>query len=231
MGEATVLEMVLAEGKNREVRRMLAKLGHKVMTLTRIAVGPITLKGLAPGEYRPLSRGEIDLLRRVAAGETVAPARFPERKARGAARPQGGRPAATEAPRGRRPASASAPSRARSAAPKPAGPRRAPSSSSSPPPAPEGRRRASSAGASARPSGGGRAARPVPEGRSSASAARPAKASPPRAEAPKRRIIGLAPGPVGDGAPSPRQRRTPPKRRFPRASLGPRRKPDDDGGE
>src|SRR5262249_28269580 len=53
-GQATVLEMTLAEGKNREVRRMLARLGHKVMSLTRIAVGPITLKGLAPGEYRPL---------------------------------------------------------------------------------------------------------------------------------------------------------------------------------
>src|SRR5438270_1775232 len=54
-GQASVLEMVLAEGKNREVRRMLAKLGHKVMSLTRVAVGPITPKGLAPGEYRSLS--------------------------------------------------------------------------------------------------------------------------------------------------------------------------------
>ena len=70
-GEATILEMVLAEGKNREVRRMLAKLGHKVMMLTRVAVGPITLKGLAAGQVRPLTGREVDLLRRVAAGEPV----------------------------------------------------------------------------------------------------------------------------------------------------------------
>jgi len=70
-GDATILELVLAEGKNREVRRMLAKLGHKVMMLTRVAVGPITLKGLGTGEYRPLTGREVDLLRRVAAGEAV----------------------------------------------------------------------------------------------------------------------------------------------------------------
>ena len=70
-GDATILEMVLAEGKNREVRRMLAKLGHKVMMLTRVAVGPITLKGLAAGQFRPLTGREVDLLRRVAAGEPV----------------------------------------------------------------------------------------------------------------------------------------------------------------
>ena len=70
-GLATVLEMVLAEGKNREVRRMLARLGHKVMNLTRVAVGPITVKGLTSGQYRPLTGREVDLLRRVAAGEPV----------------------------------------------------------------------------------------------------------------------------------------------------------------
>ena len=79
-GEATVLEMVLAEGKNREVRRMLAKLGHKVMTLTRVAVGPITLKGLAPGEYRPLSSHEVELLHKVAEGIVVTPVKFAEPK-------------------------------------------------------------------------------------------------------------------------------------------------------
>ncbi len=70
-GEATILELVLAEGKNREVRRMLAKLGHKVMSLTRVAVGPITIKGLTAGQYRPLTGREVDLLQRVAAGEPV----------------------------------------------------------------------------------------------------------------------------------------------------------------
>ncbi|WP_435017331.1 pseudouridine synthase [Tundrisphaera sp. TA3] len=94
-GLSTVLEMVLAEGKNREVRRMLAKFGHKVMNLTRVAIGPITVKGLASGQFRALTGREIDLLRRVAAGEPVSmpwmgerrPPREPER-AQGEARPE-----------------------------------------------------------------------------------------------------------------------------------------------
>jgi 23S rRNA pseudouridine2605 synthase len=85
-GEATVLELVLAEGKNREVRRMLARLGHKVMSLVRVSIGPIHLKGLKPGEYRPLSGHEVELLRRVAAGLPVPEGRSsrrgPDRPAR-----------------------------------------------------------------------------------------------------------------------------------------------------
>ena len=79
-GDSTVLDMVLAEGKNREVRRMLAKLGHKVMALTRVAIGPITLKGLNPGTWRSLRPDEVDLLRKVAAGVPVGAPRFGERK-------------------------------------------------------------------------------------------------------------------------------------------------------
>ena len=75
-GQATMLELVLAEGKKREIRRMLSKLGHKVMALNRIAVGPISLKGLAVGECRPLSRNEVDLLQKVAAGVAVSLPRF-----------------------------------------------------------------------------------------------------------------------------------------------------------
>ena len=75
-GLATSLELVLAEGKKREIRRMLSKLGHKVMALNRIAVGPISLKGLAVGECRPLTRHEIELLQKAAAGASVPPPRF-----------------------------------------------------------------------------------------------------------------------------------------------------------
>jgi 23S rRNA pseudouridine2605 synthase len=71
-GGANVLELVLAEGKNREIRRMLAKLGHKVMSLNRVAVGPISVKGLSSGECRSLSRHEVDLLWKVANGTAVS---------------------------------------------------------------------------------------------------------------------------------------------------------------
>lgn len=72
-GEATMIELTLAEGKNREVRRMLAKLGHKVMRLTRVSVGPVTLKGLSAGQWRYLEPDEIAMLRRVASGESIRP--------------------------------------------------------------------------------------------------------------------------------------------------------------
>ncbi len=77
-GQANVLEMVLSEGKNREIRRMLAKLGHKVMSLNRVAVGPISIKGIAMGACRSLSRQEVDLLWKVANGISVSLPRFLE---------------------------------------------------------------------------------------------------------------------------------------------------------
>ena len=46
------VELVLEEGKNRQVRRMTAKIGHPTLRLIRAAVGPWTLAGLAPGEWR-----------------------------------------------------------------------------------------------------------------------------------------------------------------------------------
>ncbi len=66
--KSTVLEMVLQEGRNREIRRSLARVGHKVMRLVRIATGPIRLGNLAPGEYRPLSSTEVHQLTRWAGG-------------------------------------------------------------------------------------------------------------------------------------------------------------------
>jgi 23S rRNA pseudouridine2605 synthase len=65
-GESTWLQIVLSEGKNREVRRMLARLGHKVLRLRRTAIGPVRLSRLPAGRSRPLRREELDRLRRAA---------------------------------------------------------------------------------------------------------------------------------------------------------------------
>jgi 23S rRNA pseudouridine2605 synthase len=64
--QSTLLEVVLNEGRNREIRRVLARVGHKVLRLTRIGIGPLRLGDLDPGEYRRLGRREVDALRRAA---------------------------------------------------------------------------------------------------------------------------------------------------------------------
>lgn len=63
-GESSWLEIVLNEGKNREIRRMLARLGHKVMVLRRIAIGPVHLDRLRRGKARRLKVEELERLRR-----------------------------------------------------------------------------------------------------------------------------------------------------------------------
>ncbi len=71
-GESTWLRIVLSEGKNREIRRMLARLHHKVMRLRRIALGPVQLGKLAAGKSRRLSRQEVHELRDSAGREFQA---------------------------------------------------------------------------------------------------------------------------------------------------------------
>jgi len=61
-GDSTWLRIVLKEGKNREIRRMLAKLNHKVMRLRRIAIGPVQLDKLPKGKSRKLSPRELQEL-------------------------------------------------------------------------------------------------------------------------------------------------------------------------
>ena len=63
---SSILEITLTEGKNREIRRMLARVGHKVMQLKRIQVGSIKIGKLAPGESRFLTSQEVAELYRMA---------------------------------------------------------------------------------------------------------------------------------------------------------------------
>jgi 23S rRNA pseudouridine2605 synthase len=58
-GQSSHLEIVLTEGQNREVRRLLARIGHKVMRLKRVSFGPIQLGRLKRGEFRELSYKEL----------------------------------------------------------------------------------------------------------------------------------------------------------------------------
>jgi len=61
--QRSVVQITLTEGKNRQVRRMLAKVGHPVRRLTRIRLGPLRLEGVRVGRYRPLSINELQSLR------------------------------------------------------------------------------------------------------------------------------------------------------------------------
>jgi 23S rRNA pseudouridine2605 synthase len=67
-GRAAV-RLVIAEGRKREVRRMLEAVGLPVQRLVRIRVGPIRLGRLRPGQVRELSSDEVRSLWRVASGE------------------------------------------------------------------------------------------------------------------------------------------------------------------
>jgi 23S rRNA pseudouridine2457 synthase len=62
------LRLVLREGRNRQVRRMTAAVGHPTLRLVRVAIGPIRLGDLPPGHWRDLSPAERAALARVVAG-------------------------------------------------------------------------------------------------------------------------------------------------------------------
>ncbi|MBE3588738.1 MAG: rRNA pseudouridine synthase [Thermoanaerobacteraceae bacterium] len=76
-GGNALLEITIHEGRNRQVRRMCDKIGHPVRRLKRTALGPLTLQGLKPGQYRFLTPAEVALLRR-AAGLNAGPVPVPE---------------------------------------------------------------------------------------------------------------------------------------------------------
>ena len=64
--DKAVIEITLREARNREVRRVLAKLGHRVRRLTRIRMGKLSIRGLPAGAFRPLTRAEVEYLNHLA---------------------------------------------------------------------------------------------------------------------------------------------------------------------
>jgi 23S rRNA pseudouridine2605 synthase len=92
------VEVTLHEGKQHEVKRLLEAVGHPVSKLRRVAIGPVTSRGLEPGQFRALSPSEVEGLQRgrdAASGEL---GRLARRRQRPRARPAG-RPAAERGPR------------------------------------------------------------------------------------------------------------------------------------
>jgi len=69
------VNVTLTEGRNRELRRAFAKLGHPVLSLRRVQIGPVVPRGLKIGQYRPLDAEEIAALREVVAGGSSRPVR------------------------------------------------------------------------------------------------------------------------------------------------------------
>lgn len=70
--DGTVLLLTLHEGRNREIRRMMDRLGARIRYLRRLSVGPVELGDLAPGEWRELGEEEVDALHEAAAGAAEA---------------------------------------------------------------------------------------------------------------------------------------------------------------
>ena len=74
-GKYTWLEIVLTEGKNREVRRMIEAVGFKVLKLVRTRIGPLTLERLEVGKWRPLTPAEVAAIKKCGASTTFRPGR------------------------------------------------------------------------------------------------------------------------------------------------------------
>ena len=90
--DRSYLEVELREGRNREIRRIFARLGFPVLKLARVKIGPLGIKGVGKGKWRFLKKPEVEaLLRAASLGEEGQNAQLPEGGASGAW-PSGGKP-------------------------------------------------------------------------------------------------------------------------------------------
>ncbi len=84
------VEVALHEGRQHEVKRLLEAVGHPVSKLRRVSFGPVTAKGLEPGQFRPLTPAEVAGLLRGEGSPVGETRRAPRRRARPKARPKSG---------------------------------------------------------------------------------------------------------------------------------------------
>lgn len=68
-GDRTVLSVKLREGQNREIRRLLARIGLKVRDLERVAIGPLRAGELKPGQCKLLGKKDVEKLRAAVLGD------------------------------------------------------------------------------------------------------------------------------------------------------------------
>lgn len=84
---SSLVQVTLREGRNREIRRVFARVGFEVRKLRRTAIGPLKERGLKVGHWRPLTRPEIDELLSVSA--EAGPTGRPRRARKSPPRPRG----------------------------------------------------------------------------------------------------------------------------------------------
>jgi pseudouridine synthase len=89
-GAHAILSLVIHEGRNRQVRRMCEAIGHPVVRLRRVRIGPISDERLKPGRFRDLTPGEITALRKALTDPAGSPRNPPAARPR--SRRAGGRP-------------------------------------------------------------------------------------------------------------------------------------------
>jgi len=74
--DRTLLRMELREGRNRQIRRMMLKVGHPVKRLRRVQMGPLKLAGLSAGQWRDLTSAELSALHKAAFAQKISGARM-----------------------------------------------------------------------------------------------------------------------------------------------------------
>jgi 23S rRNA pseudouridine2605 synthase len=93
----TWFEVVLREGRNQQIRRMFDLIGHSVIKLRRVAIGPVTAEGILVGQWRHLTPAEVKRLKGAAGAKALRPG---SQGARGGTKSTKGAP--STAPRGAR---------------------------------------------------------------------------------------------------------------------------------